>query len=432
MKRASNTGSNTGRPNYSPTDTERDRLKAEHRIGWHPRGGWCRKFPGDLNRTYFGRVPPADAVRACVQEEDRRRRGEQAEARITSLTVREALNFFLNHLDEQHTAGKIGDVQRASYGDELDRFVNQVGKTRRLSDFTKLTAPEALFAPLRATAIARGVFAAEKHIVQVRTFLEWCSTVRRFMPAPFYADAFDAPGEREKRAAKRAERKAKGVAYWKPEEVREIVAGAEGLDPHFHAQTLLVLNGGLGATDLALLDEADVDWDRRCIHTERSKTLVPRVVPLWDVTIDAMKASRALRAEPKDPAHANRFFLTKAGRPLVVTGLVEGRKRVSATDSIRNKFYKLMNGGERKRWKAPAVRLKHLKRHRGGFYTLRSVFTTLSMGHGQDRNLEAVILGQQFDRPILEFYIRDDQREKLVGIVEHVRRQIWPDAPVSQ
>jgi len=55
------------------------------------------------------------------------------------------------------------------------------------------------------------------------------------------------------------------------------------------------------------------------------------------------------------------------------------------------------------------------------------VFVTASMGHGQDRNLEAVVLGQQFDRPILEFYLRGDLRDKLRGVVDHVYRQVWPD-----
>jgi hypothetical protein len=81
-----------------------------------------------------------------------------------------------------------------------------------------------------------------------------------------------------------------------------------------------------------------------CIHTERSKTRVPGVVPLWDVTIDAMKASPALRAEPKNPAHAGRSLLAKPGRPLVVSELADGRRKVSATDSIRNKLYALING----------------------------------------------------------------------------------------
>ena len=412
-----NTGSNT------PSDADKARLR-EHHVGWHPRGGWCRKFPGDPNRTYFGKVSAAEAVRLCILEEERRLTGQQAEARLFNLRVGEALNLFLNHLDGELASGKIGPDQRARYGKELDLFIRAVGKNRLMGDFCNLSAPE-LFKPLRNAAMERGVFAAEKHVVMVRTFLDWCSTVRRLMPAPFYADAFDAPSAKEKHAVRKANRKAYGLAFWTPSEVREIVDAARKINPHFYAQILLVLNGGMGNSDLSHLTDADVDWERRCIHTDRSKTLVPRVVPLWDVTMDAMRASRKLRPTAAKPQWRDRFFLTPAGKPLVTRSIDESRQAVKRTDAVRNQFYLMLNGGKRKRWKSAAIRLPHLKRHRAGFYSLRAVFATLSLGHGQDRNLEAIILGQQFDRPILEYYIRDEQRQKLRLIVEHVYCQIF-------
>lgn len=402
----SNTTGNT------PPEQDRAWLKSLG-IGWHPRGGWCRKFPGDANRTYFGHVTPAEAIAAHNREELRRQQGQQAEQRASNLTVREAVNLFLNHLDAELAGGKIGPSQRARYGREIDHFVRGVGRNRRLGDFCRITAPD-LFGKLRNAALDRGVFAGEKHVVLVRAFLDWCSR-RRFIPAPFYADAFDAPGIKEKRAARKDARRGKGLAYWQPAEVREIVDAARA-DPHFHAQILLVLNGGMGATDLSHLEDGDIDWQRQCIHTERSKTLVPRVVPLWDITVEAMRASRAVRAKPADPQYARRFFLTLHGKPLVIEQMGDDGISTARTDSVKNKFYRLLS--------RPALR--HLKRHRGGFYSLRSVFATPSLGHGQDRNLEAVILGQQFDRPILEYYVRDDQRAKLRAIVDFVRHQIWP------
>jgi hypothetical protein len=157
------------------------------------------------------------------------------------------------------------------------------------------------------------------------------------------------------------------------------------------------------------------------------------------MTIEAMKASRAARAEPATPDLATRFFLTMHGLPLVMEELREDeesrsgekrkpRTRVKRTDALKNWFYQLVNGAERTKWKAKAIRLPHLKRHRGGVYTLRSVFAGLATGHGQDRNLDAVILGQTFDREILEHYLRGDLLTKLAAIVEHVRQQIWPEA----
>jgi integrase len=415
-------------PGNTAPDAATREMARQHRLGWHPNGGWCRKFSGDASRTYFGRIPLAEAVRAMVREEERRKQGQQAEARLTNLSVREALNLFLNHQDARHASGEIGDEQRASYARELvEHFTPAVGRNRKLSDFCKLSAPEELFAPLRAAAISRGLAAAEKHIKRTREFLDWCSRVRRLIPPAFYADKFDPPGEKEKRASKKKVRREKGVAFWTPPEVRQIVDAAKATGPHHHAWVLLMLNGGMGATDLSELTDGDVDWERGCIHTDRSKTLVPRVVPLWLETAEAMKASRAVRPAASRTEWADRFFLTPKGVPLVVRHLHRAGAQVKPrrTDAVRNWFYAVLNPvKDQQRRRLPD--LSHLKRHRAGGYTLRSVFTSLCMGHGQDHNLEAVITGNQFDRPILEYYLRGDLREKLIRIVEHVRSQLWP------
>jgi hypothetical protein len=400
-------------------------MKAEHRIGWHVKGGWCRKFPGDRNRTYFGRVPAAEAVRLMHREETRRERGEAKADQPANLTIRQAVNLFLARADREHAAGRMSDEQRASYGQELAILAASIGR-RPLADLCRMDAPEQIFRPIREAAVARGLAAAEKHVVQVRTFLDWCSRVRRFVAPPFFADAFDAPGEKEKRKARKAERRAKGEATWTAAEVRQIADAARQTDVHRYAHVLLMINGAMGAADLSELDDADVDWQRGCIHTDRSKTLVPRVVPLWAATAAAMRASRAARPAPADPADATRFFLTMHGRPLVTKGLSDDRKRVTRTDAVRNWFTTLLNAADRARRKGKAPRLRGLKRHRAGAYTLRSVWTTAAVG--QDKTLLAVIRGDTLPGGgALEYYLRGDLLNKLRAVTEHVRLQLWPD-----
>lgn len=436
MKRPTNPRTNPPTPVHSPDIAAELR---KYRIGWHPLGGYCRKFAGDRSRTYFGKVSPFEAIKACEIEIKQREGGNVAnpEPEQENVTVREAINLFLTHLDNQLATGRIGASQRASYGHELLKFMLSVkgpdgqvivDRDQDLGIFCKRNAPDAIFRPLRNAALDRGISAADKSIVQIRRFLDWCSKTRKLVVgAPLYSDSFDAPTKREKDRAKRDVIDMEGIAYWQPDEIREIVAAAKESDIHRYAQVLLTLNGGMGASDLSKLRDREVDWDRKCIRTKRGKTLVGRVVPLWPETIDAMRVSRAARPIPAGKEWSDLFFLTKKGRPLVQESIHPTDKtRTQRTDSLRNWFYLMLNGKDREKWKAPASRLRHLKRHRGGYYTLRSVFTTLSMGHGQDRNLEAIVLGQQFDRPILEYYVRDDQRDKLVKVVEHVRRQIWP------
>jgi len=404
----------------------------ESGLHWHKRGGWARKFPGDRNRTYFGRVSPGEALKLHAAEELRRQKGEP-ELAPNNLSIGQAVNLFLASLDQRYADGTIGASQRARYGQEMEFLVSAkskdgntiIGRHRRLSDFCQLYAPDTLFRPLRAAAVARGIIAGEKSIVQIRTFFDWCSTVRRFIPPAFFADAFDAPGEREKRIARKSERKARGTAYWTPEQVREIIEAARATNVHRYAQVLLTLNSGMGATDLSNLEDVDIDWGRCCIQTDRSKTMVPRVVPLWDITVEAMRRSRAARPIPADAKWADRFFLTSRGRPLVEDlGMDEKRKRHRRTDSLKNWFYRLLNAPDRVHWKNKAVRLRHLKRWRGGWYTLRAVFATLARGHAGDPNLDAIVMGQKLDRAILEGYLRGDVLQKLLPVVNHVRSQL--------
>jgi hypothetical protein len=95
--------------------------------------------------------------------------------------------------------------------------------------------------------------------------------------------------------------------------------------------------------------------------------------------------------------------------------------KVSAAEAVNE-----MSAAKEKR-----TRTKSERRDKGtARWTTAEVreIANLASGHGQDRNLDAIIRGQEFDREILQFYMRGDNRPKLVAIVEPVRQQIWPDA----
>jgi integrase len=408
---------------YVPSDADRDFMKVHHRIGWHPEGGWCRKLTGDANRTYFGKVPPAEAVRKL--ERELKARSGEGEPDYTNVTIRQAVNLFLANADAELASGNIGKAQRASYGDELIRFARKIGINRRLADLCRADAPERFFRPARDAAMKRGVYAAEKYITQVRTFLHWCNGVRRIMGAPNYAGAFYPPTEKEKKLATKKARKGKKMAYFTANEVQQILDAAKADNVHVYAQLLLMLNGGMGAGDLSELEDADVDWDRRCIHTDRSKTLVPRCVPLWDKTIDAMKASRAARATPLRAEWADRFFLSKRRMPLVTETMNADGDRSNRKDTIKNWFYRLTRADKPKEKDAPRLPDLLKGKHRAGVYTFRAVFQTLAADQPSD--LVAVVMGHKFAVRVKEHYLRGDLREKLVAVTEHVRFQLWPE-----
>lgn len=412
----------TNRTPYTPTDADRAFMREHHGLGWHPGGGWSKRLPGDRDRTYFGKVPPAVAIKN-FEKALKASRGD-GEPDYTNITIRQAVNLFLANADAELASGNIGKGQRASYGDELVRFAEQVGVNRRLADLCRADAPERFFRPARRAAVERGVFAGEKHVTQVRTFLDWCNRIRRLCAAPNMADAFDAPTDKEKQKATKSARKGKQLAYFTPAEIDQILDAAKRTDVHIYAQLLLMLNGGMGSGDLSELVDADVDWDRRCIHTDRSKTLVPRCVPLWDKTIDAMRISRTARPSPLRPEWSDRFFLSRRRVPLVMDSLNADADKSHRKDTIKNWFYRLTRAAQPKDKDAPRLPDLLKGKHRAGVYTLRAVFATLTADQPPD--LVAVIMGHKFANRVKEHYLRGDLREKLVAVVDHVRFQLWP------
>lgn len=79
--------------------------------------------------------------------------------------------------------------------------------------------------------------------------------------------------------------------------------------PNLFAMILLGLNGGFGARDCAALHWRDVDLDAAVIHFARTKNNIPRTVPLWPETLDALRVLR--RRRPHDAI----VFRTKRGLP---------------------------------------------------------------------------------------------------------------------
>lgn len=128
-------------------------------------------------------------------------------------------------------------------------------------------------------------------------------------PAEFSVE-FDKPSAKALRQAKAA----KGERLFKPEQIKKLLKKAE---PHMVAMILLAINGGLGNNDLALLTPAAFDFDGAWLDYPRPKTGMPRRVPLWLETFEAVKVAIAKRRKPKDPADANLLFIGAHGSSYV-------------------------------------------------------------------------------------------------------------------
>ena len=80
------------------------------------------------------------------------------------------------------------------------------------------------------------------------------------------------------------------------------------------AMILLGINCGFGQSDVAALPINAVDLDGGWANFPRVKTAMPRRIPLWPETVEALRAAIADRPDPRSDADAGLVFLTKFGK----------------------------------------------------------------------------------------------------------------------
>jgi site-specific recombinase XerD len=145
------------------------------------------------------------------------------------------------------------------------------------------------------------------------------------------------------------------------QDVTKLLAAA---DAKMRAMIWLGLNCGFGCTDCARLKWTDLDFEHDRVKLARNKTGVPRNLPLWPETLNAMEA--LAKTGPL-------VFYTEEGHPWVRTAARigdDGSTHYTAVNAIASMFARL---------------LKNVKINvpRGtGFYTLRRTAATLAARSG--------------------------------------------------
>jgi integrase len=83
------------------------------------------------------------------------------------------------------------------------------------------------------------------------------------------------------------------------------------------AMVLLAINGGLGNTDLGMLPIRAIDIDTGWLDYPRAKTAMPRRVPLWPETREAIRSVIEHRPSPNDDADCSLLFIGRRGQNYV-------------------------------------------------------------------------------------------------------------------
>jgi hypothetical protein len=261
-------------------------------------GRVCKKIDGEM--VYW---PDEKTARAELIELAKRRdaghAGRPAAAQITDPPLRTIGNLYRT---AKRAAVKPGTWH--DYEEAIDSFFRHVGKFKRPSDLR----PDDFGAVRDAWAREVGPWRIDNRVQAVRTMFRWAHRVARLITSePWYGDRFSKTSAAEKRRTRTADR------IFTRDELRKILNAATGPLRTF---TLLALNGGMYAADIAQIHKMDLkrvgaQW---LIDNEREKTGIRRKTPLWPETVRAV-------AKTRDRGEHPLLFLTMFGNPWVRPGI---------------------------------------------------------------------------------------------------------------
>ena len=408
----------------------------DYPLGFHVSGRITRKVKGKLH--YFGRwghkqgdriVPVEDVEAACREALDEFNRqwpylseGKTPPEVDTSdgCTLKDLCNSFWRTKRAKLLAGELSPRTFQHYVDATDTIVAHFGKERRVDDLK----PDD-FGRLRSSLAERyGAHRLKSAINNIRSVFKYALDNRLITEPVLYGQSFDRPSAKTMRKA----RNDAGPRLFEADELRTILNVLDGKpvkvdgedvalkpDPALRAMVLLGVNCGFGNTDVASLPQSAVDLDGGWINFPRPKTEIPRRVPLWDETVDAMRKAIAVRPGPAEPDCRELCFLTLRGNRWVRTQPHgKDETKVIPLDALGQKFAKLLK------------RL-HINGRKGlGFYTLRHNFETIG-GESRDQVAVNSIMGH-VDSSMADAYRERISNERLRDVVGVVRKWLWNES----
>jgi len=327
-------------------------------------------------------------------------------------TVKDLANAYLASQEQKAQHGLITARWFEDCIKTLKPFVEAVGKDRRWDDLR----PED-FAGYRLRLYERyGVCAVDRAITVIRAMFKHAYEMGLIDKPVTYGGQFNKPTAKEKRQNRLQRDRLNGKRLFTPAEVRRLI---EHADLPLRAMILLGINGGLGNTDCAELPIAALDLEAGLLEYERTKTAIPRVVPLWPETVAALREVIAQRPKPRRPEYAHLVFLTTRGNPWkkeqfhVDEDEASASPRVARQEAIGAQFSKLL-------------RRLGLKRPGLGFYALRHTFRTWA-DEAKDQHAVLRIMGHAIPG-MSGVYVEQISLDRLRAVADLVRGKLLEEA----
>lgn len=357
------------------------RTKPIERFPLTPRadGRFQKRINGHL--FYFGRDGDRDAA---IREYDRVKYDLYAGKRPRSVaepgtvTLKAICNLFL---DEQIAREKAGDISRGhlrDYEHALRRFLRRMTPARIIDDLRPDDFSD--YGRFLRGKCKLGVYAYNREracIVAMFNHAADCGWIDRPVRV----------GRGFQKASTAELREVRKRRLVSREGIQALLKHA---DATMQAAILLGVNGGLGATDCAILARADIDLNKGQLLAIRRKRKTLRAVPLWPETVEKLKA------------------VSSAGELVFgIDGCVAESARISW---IIKQFSALCDVA-----KIP-------KPHGVAFGALRHTFATIANGV-PDHDAVRRIMGHRLPG-LSDVYVEDIDWERLKKVTDHVRRAI--------
>ena len=311
----------------------------------HQNGQWCKKVKQVL--YYFGSWSDDPTGEQAESEWHKRRAGIEAgldrlrvEAVSGGWTLGALTRKYLEVRNSDLLTGHLSDEQFKDYTRDLLAFAGLVGVNAQVEALT----PEhfAKYAdhlrnePSQADPTARGLgpHAFKRTTANIKAMFKYAAG-EGWIKLPAFGNSFKAPDTTPEGLALVKRRRGEKVEelIYEPNQIADVLRIARRT---FKAMLLLGLNGGMGPSDIARLEWADIDFGSGRLSTYRGKTGMRREFFLWK------KTRRALLALPRK---GELVFYTRNGKPYVRRERVmkDGRvSKIRVTNAITGPFKELL------------------------------------------------------------------------------------------
>jgi integrase len=356
----------------------------------HPAGHWCKKIRGKLH--YFGPWDdPEGALKKYEEQKDALHAGRKPRLDALDVTVKRAVNAFLNQKLALKNAGELTQRTWAEYKEVCDMLMARLGSSRLVADL----GPDD-FAALRNKMAKRwGPIRLGNTIQRVRSVFKHAFEAGLIEHPVCFGPGFNRPSMK----VLRMHRAKQGPKLFTADEVHRLISAA---DTQLKAMLLLGINCGFGIADCGRLPLAALDLDAGWVDFPRPKTGIPRRCSLWPETVQAVKAALASRRQPKHQEHAGLAFLTAQGLPW------------AKDDASSPCVFKVSN----------LLKKLHINGRKGlGFYTLRHTFRTIA-DEAKDQPAADFIMGHVRD-DMASVYRERIADERLRAVADHVRAWLY-------